>query len=75
LASIDARKSARIVPLRRFLRIGRAHQVAVARDRVVALEHLDEHRPEIMNSTRSLKNGRHALSMFVFAVRCEASAS
>ena len=41
-----------------LLRIGRAHQLAVLRDRVLAFEHLDHHRAEIMKSTRSLKNGR-----------------
>jgi hypothetical protein len=29
----------------RFFRVGGAHQLAVARDRVLAFEHLDQHRP------------------------------
>jgi hypothetical protein len=71
-ASIDEAKSARIVPCAAFLRIGRAHQVAVFRDRVLAFEDLHEHGPEIMNSTRSLKEralAMHCIEAFGFGAR------
>ena len=45
LASIDSAKSLRIVPACGLGRIGRAHDLAVRLDRVLALEHLHHDRP------------------------------
>jgi len=41
-----------------LFRVGRAHDVAIGRDRVLALEHWATTGPEIMNDTSSPKNDR-----------------